>query len=296
MNSTSRPSVAVIGAGVSGLTAAHVLGGPTTSPSSRPIGASAGTPTPTTSPPPTVATLRIDSGFIVHNERTYPHLLRLFGELGRADPPDRDEHEHHLRRRAACRTPADADSAASWPSRGGSPTRGSCGCSLRCRASTGRRGPCSAGTDEPGPTWGEFLAAGGLLRHFVRALRAAPGRLRLVRRRRATRPATRPGTCSGSSTTTACSRSTGSPTWRTVVGGSATYVDALAARLPDVRVASPVTAVLRHDDGVDVRTADDRLATLRPGRRRHPRRPGARACSPTPPSRRRRTSARSPTR
>ena len=26
--------------------------------------------------------LPIDTGFIVHNDRTYPHLLRLFGELG----------------------------------------------------------------------------------------------------------------------------------------------------------------------------------------------------------------------
>ena len=45
---------------------------------------------------------------------------------------------------------------------------------------------------------------------------------------------------------------TGSPTWRTVIGGSATYVDRLVARLPDVRTESPVTAVTRHDDGVDV--------------------------------------------
>ena len=68
---------------------------------------------------------------------------------------------------------------------------------------------------------------------------------------------------------------TGSPTWRTVVGGSATYVERLAARLPDVRRGCAVTSVTRHDDGVDVRTADDQVATLRPRRPGHPRRPGA---------------------
>ena len=55
---------------------------------------------------------------------------------------------------------------------------------------------------------------------------------------------------------------TGSPTWRTVTGGSATYVDRLVARLPDVRKESPVTAVTRHDDGVDVLVRDGQTATF----------------------------------
>src|SRR5690606_5928672 len=48
---------------------------------------------------------------------------------------------------------------------------------------------------------------------------------------------------------------TGSPTWRTVVGGSRSYVDKLAKRLDDVRVQAEVLAVVRHEDGVEVRTA-----------------------------------------
>ena len=35
----------------------------------------------------------------------------------------------------------------------------------------------------------------------------------------------------------------GSPQWRTVTGGSRSYVDKLAATLPDIRLSSPVTAV-----------------------------------------------------
>ena len=66
----------------------------------------------------------------------------------------------------------------------------------------------------------------------------------------------------------------GSPAWRTVTGGSATYVDRLVARLPDVRRGEAVTSVVRHDDGVDVRTAADE-SRLRPGRHRDSCRPGA---------------------
>ena len=43
-----------------------------------------------------------------------------------------------------------------------------------------------------------------------------------------------------------------SPQWMTVVGGSATYVDAIAAGLPAVRAGSPVVSVERGRDGVVV--------------------------------------------
>ena len=52
-----------------------------------------------------------------------------------------------------------------------------------------------------------------------------------------------------------------SPQWMTVVGGSRTYVDALAERLPAVRSGDPVTSVLRAPDGVEVRTRSGRLDT-----------------------------------
>jgi uncharacterized protein len=78
----SRPRVAVIGAGVAGLTAAYLLqraydvtlyeaqdrlGGHA---HTHDIAAARG------------SLLALDSGFLVHNTRTYPHLIRLFGELG----------------------------------------------------------------------------------------------------------------------------------------------------------------------------------------------------------------------
>jgi predicted NAD/FAD-binding protein len=44
----------------------------------------------------------------------------------------------------------------------------------------------------------------------------------------------------------------GSPQWYTVVGGSRSYVDAIAARLPHVRAGRAVSTVLREDDGVSV--------------------------------------------
>jgi predicted NAD/FAD-binding protein len=73
--------VAVIGSGVSGLTAAHVI--------SRRHEVSLyekderfGGHANTVAVAGSRGEVGLDTGFIVHNERTYPHLLRLFGELG----------------------------------------------------------------------------------------------------------------------------------------------------------------------------------------------------------------------
>ena len=51
----------------------------------------------------------------------------------------------------------------------------------------------------------------------------------------------------------------GSPTWRTVVGGSASYVEAIATRVHEIAAGVPVRAVQRVPEGVVVTTADGAL-------------------------------------
>lgn len=49
---------------------------------------------------------------------------------------------------------------------------------------------------------------------------------------------------------------TGSPTWRTVVGGSRVYVDRIADTIPDVRLGVGVRTLARTEHGVEVTTDD----------------------------------------
>jgi predicted NAD/FAD-binding protein len=49
---------------------------------------------------------------------------------------------------------------------------------------------------------------------------------------------------------------TGAPTWRTVSGGSRTYVERIAARLAAVHTQAPVRGVRRHSDRVVIHAAD----------------------------------------
>ena len=87
----TRRRIAVVGSGVAGLTAAHVLQGAadvTLYESSDRLGGHADTHEVS----PSGRMLSIDTGFIVHNRRTYPTLLRLFGELGVDHPGVGHEH------------------------------------------------------------------------------------------------------------------------------------------------------------------------------------------------------------
>ncbi|MCW2753468.1 MAG: FAD-dependent oxidoreductase [Marmoricola sp.] len=78
--------VGIIGSGVAGLTAAHVIAKRaevTLFEADDRLGGHADTHTVSTSQGP----VSIDTGFNVHNERTYPTLLRMFAELGVATQP-----------------------------------------------------------------------------------------------------------------------------------------------------------------------------------------------------------------
>ncbi|MGW3514744.1 FAD-dependent oxidoreductase, partial [Streptomyces hydrogenans] len=72
---------AVVGAGVAGLTAAYVLASSYEVTLYEADGRLGGHAHTRELPGPGGRALAVDSGFIVHNERTYPTLLRLFREL-----------------------------------------------------------------------------------------------------------------------------------------------------------------------------------------------------------------------
>ncbi|MFL1377624.1 FAD-dependent oxidoreductase [Nocardiopsis protaetiae] len=149
-----RRRVAVIGSGVSGLTAAHLLrdrAEVTLLEADDRLGGHAHTHRVTGEDG---GELLVDSGFIVHNRRTYPHLVRLFDELGVDTRPAEMslsvscegcglEYAGARGGPGPCCPPAPA------------PPPPTCACSPRSRASTGppaRSWPPPART--PGPPWG----------------------------------------------------------------------------------------------------------------------------------------------
>ncbi|MDI1272074.1 FAD-dependent oxidoreductase [Polaromonas sp.] len=85
MNSPARPKVAIVGSGIAGLAAAHALQGRadlTLFEAGSYFGGHTHTVDITLPTPQGLVTHGVDTGFLVFNERTYPHLIELFAELG----------------------------------------------------------------------------------------------------------------------------------------------------------------------------------------------------------------------
>jgi uncharacterized protein len=244
--------IAIIGGGVSGITAGYLLSDRdhvTLFEADDRLGGHADTHLVL---PPAGPPIGVDTGFIVYNERTYPLLTRLFAELGVVTQPS------PMSMSVSC-----------------------AGCGLRYAGKRGLAG-LAAGLprgrvsylrmlaeipgfhraargllgqrDRAAQTLGDFLRTNSvspyLTAHFVLPLVAAvwscpTGTALGYPARYLFEFLANHGMLSVS----------GSPPWRTVTGGSRCYVERAAKRLSEVRLGSPVRSVRRHDDHVRVRDA-----------------------------------------
>jgi predicted NAD/FAD-binding protein len=250
--------IAVVGAGVSGLTAAWVLqrgADVTLYEADDRLGGHAHTHDLVRGAGGTVA---VDTGFIVHNEKTYPTLLRLFAELGVATQAS------DMSMSVRCD-----------------------GCGLEYAGARGWRG-LFPGAGNGRPAYLRMLTEVPRFHRAARALLAAPAGAReetlgeFVARGRYSgyfvdhflKPVVAcvwscsPGTAldyparylfaflshHGMLTVT------GSPPWRTVTGGSRRYVERIAKELHAVHTATPVRSVARTAAGVEIRDDADAVA------------------------------------
>jgi predicted NAD/FAD-binding protein/DUF1365 family protein len=248
--------VAVVGSGVSGLTAAHVIAKTATVTlfeADDRLGGHADTHRVTT---PDGRELAIDTGFIVHNERTYPTLLRLFRELGVETQPS--EMSMSVRDDAT-----GLEYAGALGARGLFPTRANLGRAayLRMLAEVPRFHRAArrllASVDNGDETLAAFLErhrfSAYFRRHFMEPMVAAVW------------------SCDPETSLAYPARYLftflqhhgmlaiwGSPSWRTVTGGSHAYVDRVAARLTDVRTGTKVTSLREVPGGVEVTDGNGR--------------------------------------
>ncbi|MGW6546734.1 NAD(P)/FAD-dependent oxidoreductase [Streptomyces massasporeus] len=250
-----RRGTAVVGSGVAGLTAAYVLGRRrrvTLYEADDRLGGHAHTHELTSSHDGRLH--RVDSGFIVHNRRTYPNLLRLFDELGVAT--QESEMSMSVRCEGCGLEYAGARGPAGLFARPGNLLRGRY-LRLLSEVPVFHRAARQllAREEEQDLTLGGFLDREGFSpyfrTHFVTPVVSAVWSCDAVTAQdypaaHLFRFLAHHGMLSVS----------GSPTWRTVTGGSREYVDRIAKHIAEVRTGSPVRAVRRRTDGVEV-TAED---------------------------------------
>jgi len=253
-----RPSVAVIGSGISGLTAAYLLSRThdvTLFEAEDRLGGHAHTHDVTDSDGRQHA---VDSGFIVHNDVTYPWLRRLFGEL------DVEVRPAEMSMSVCCE-----------------------GCGLQYAGGRGARGVFAQARrlidprfvrmlwqvkrfhrralaflrmtdDENLTTYGEFLEREGFSGYFI-AHYAVPVVSCVWSAGRETALAYPARYLFRFLDHHGMLRVGGSPQWYSIAGGSRVYVERLTGLLIDVRAAHAVTDVTRRGDGVQIRDVTGRI-------------------------------------
>lgn len=260
MSAATPRRIAVVGSGVAGLTACHVLSRSahvTLFEADHRLGGHADTHRVTD--PATGRDLAIDTGFIVHNRRTYPVLQRLFAELD--VPTQASEMSMSI---------ADEASGLEWAGalgpRGLFPTAANLRNPryLRMLGEIPRfhRRARRLLADESGSaaTLQEFLDDGGFTtyfrRHFAEPLVAAvwscdPSVATLYPAAYLFRFLDHHGMLGVF----------GSPAWRTVTGGSVSYVDRVATAFQraggTIRLGTAVRGIVEVGDGVRLRTDSD---------------------------------------
>ena len=252
--SSERKSVAVVGSGVSGLTAAYVLRKSydvTVFEADNRLGGHAHTHTIEDSD----ATHRVDSGFIVHNDRTYPWLRKLFGEL------DIDVHATEMSMSIHC-------DECGLEYAGG---RGAKGIFAQRRRLFDHRyvrmllaikgfqrladdfliSEAASAEGQYPKTYGDFLRENEFSDYFVSHYAI---------------PVVSCVWSSGHETALEYPahylfeflkhhgflQIKGSPQWFTVTNGSHSYIDKVAAAIGDVRVSTPIVSITRTPDGVEL--------------------------------------------
>jgi predicted NAD/FAD-binding protein len=247
-------SVAVIGSGVAGLTAAYVMSGRdrvTLYEADIRLGGHAHTHLVNL---PDGSVIGVDSAFLVHNDRTYPTLCRLFDELGvRTQESDMSM---SVRSDASGLEYAGALGARGlFASRQAASPRYLLMLGEIIRFHRAARRVLADGDVGNLETLDTFLRrhrfSGYFIEHFITPLVAAVwscGSADALRY-----PARYLFVFLGHHGMLSVF---GSPTWRTVTGGSAQYVTAVAEHLDEFRVGHKVNSLRRVPDGVEVQAGN----------------------------------------